>query len=392
LHIKFTFSYEVKIIMKILVAPDSFKGSLSAVEAAKAMEKGILKAAPAAEVCKVPMADGGEGTVEALLMAAGGELRKAAVTGPLGEKINSFYGILADGKTGVVEMAAASGLILVPEDKRNPMLTTTYGTGELIAEAVKNGCRKVVIGIGGSATNDGGMGMAQALGVKFLDRSGRELGFGGRELAEIHSIDCSGMNPALREVEFFIACDVTNPLCGPEGAAYVYGPQKGADLKMVCELDKGLENFAAKIREYINADIRDLPGAGAAGGLGGGLVAFLNARLEPGIKIMTEATGLKDKIRDARLVFTGEGRTDSQTAYGKVPLGVARIAKQYGIPVICLSGGLGDGIEALYDEGISCFFSIADKPMTLDDAMRNGAELLTASAENLMRFYMSILA
>jgi glycerate kinase len=373
--------------MKIIVAPDSFKGSLSAVEAANAVEKGIMNAAGDARVSKVPMADGGEGTVEALLASAGGNIEHVEVIGPLGEPVNSFYGILGDGRTGVVEMAAASGLPLVPAEKRNPMNTTSYGTGELIKKAVESGCTRIIAGIGGSATNDGGMGMLQALGVKFLDSSGRVLGYGAKELAKIHAIDCSGLYDGLRKVEIIVACDVTNPLCGPNGASYVFGPQKGATPEMAEQLDRGLENYAEKIHRFLGKDIRDLPGAGAAGGMGGGMVAFLGAVLKPGILIMTEAAGLEEKIRDADLVITGEGRTDFQTAYGKVPVGISRLAKKYGVPVICLSGGLGQGTEALYQEGITGLFSIADGPMSLEEAMKNTNGLLAKAAENLIRLW-----
>jgi glycerate kinase len=373
--------------VKIVIAPDSFKGSAAAPEAANAIEKGVLKAVPGAEIIKVPMADGGEGTVEAMITAAGGEIRQVEVTGPLGDKVPAFYGILYDGKTGVVEMAAASGLPLVPKEKRNPMLATSFGTGELIKMALEAGCRRLVIGIGGSATNDGGMGMLQALGVKFLDAGGAELGFGGGELERLASIDCSNLYAGLKDAEILAACDVTNPLCGPHGASHVFGPQKGATLEMVERLDKGLENFANRIKDTLGKDIMNMPGTGAAGGMGAGLVAFLGAVLKRGMEIMTEIAGIEKKVEWCDLVITGEGNTDFQTAFGKVPVGISRIGKKYGKPVICLSGGLGEGVETLYEEGITALFSIANKPMSLEMAMKNAGDLLTSAAENIIRLY-----
>lgn len=373
--------------MKIVIAPDSFKGSCSAVKAANAIEKGIFKVRKEACIHKIPMADGGEGTVEAIIMAAGGDIRKVEVTGPLGERVRAFYGVLKDGKTGVIEMAAASGLVLVPLEKRNPLKTTSFGTGELIKHAIRVGCTKLIIGIGGSATNDGGMGMAQALGVRFSDSNGQLLGFDGESLSKLEKIDCSGMLNGLDNIEFVIACDVVNPLCGETGASNVFGPQKGADTEMVKLLDRGLLNFAGKIKCDLGKDIAEIPGSGAAGGLGGGIIAFLNGTIKPGIEILAEITCLEDKIKEADLVITGEGRTDFQTAFGKVPVGVARIAKKYQVPVVCLSGGLGEGIETLYEEGITALFSIVDGPMNLEKAMKNVEELLSKSSENIIRLY-----
>ncbi len=373
--------------IKVLIALDSYKGSITALEAASAVEKGILKADSSAEIQKVPMADGGEGTVEAMLAAAGGELRQVEVTGPLGEKVSAFYGILGDRQTGVIEMAAASGLPLIPKEKRNPLITTSYGTGELIKSAIADGCRKLVIGIGGSATNDGGMGMLQALGVKFADINGIELPFGGGELERLHSIDCSHIYKGLKDVEIFVACDVTNPLCGPQGASSIFGPQKGATPEMVQMLDKGLGIFAQKIKQYLGKDILEVPGTGAAGGMGAGLVAFLDAVLKPGIEIMTDVAGLEEKIQGCSFVITGEGNTDYQTMFGKVPVGISRIAQKYGKPVICLSGGIGKGAEALYDAGVTSLFSIVNKPMSLEEAMHNAADLIEKAAENIMRLY-----
>jgi glycerate kinase len=370
--------------MKIIVAPDSFKGSLSAVNAAHFIEAGIKNAESEIEVIKIPMADGGEGTVEAVITAVGGEIRHCAVTGPLGNEVDSFYGILSDGKTAIIEMAAASGLTLVPQELRNPMITTSYGTGELIKKAVEAGCSRLIIGIGGSSTNDGGMGMAQALGVRFFDDRGNELGMGGLQLNKIFRIDISNMLD-FTNVEVTVACDVKNPLCGPEGASAVFGPQKGATDEMVTELDNGLRNFADKIRETSGKSITNIPGSGAAGGMGGGLVAFLDAFLQPGINIMKDLLKLEAQIKNADLVITGEGRTDSQTLYGKVPFGIAQIAKQYGIPVICISGSIGSKVDQLYDYGITGIFSIIDQPMSLSDAMDNAGPMLQNTTGNIIR-------
>ncbi|MDF2547863.1 MAG: glycerate kinase [Anaerosolibacter sp.] len=374
--------------MKIVIAPDSYKGALSSREIANAIEAGGKKASGCIDIIKVPMADGGEGTVEAMVEATGGSLVYVDVTGPLGDKIHSYYGILGDGETAVIEMAAASGLPLVPMEKRNPLYTTTYGTGELIRHAIENGCKKLIIGIGGSATNDGGMGMAQALGIRFLDKYGNVLGFGGKVLEEIQEIDMSNRIPFIKNTEILVACDVTNPLCGPRGASYVFGPQKGATPQIVEQLDKGLENFSSVIFEQLNVAIKDLPGAGAAGGLGGGLVAFLGAALESGIQIMIRASRLEEKIKEADLVITGEGKTDEQTLFGKVPFGVAQIAKKYDVPVICLSGALSDGSEKLYDHGVTALFSVVNRDMSLAEAMNNTYELVKSASENILRLYV----
>lgn len=373
--------------MNIVIAPDSFKGSLSAVKVANAIEKGILNSGINAVVYKIPMADGGEGTVESMIMAVGGQIRHTEVIGPLGEKVQSFYGILSDGKTSVIEMAAASGLPLVPYEKRNPLLTTSFGTGELIKKAIEDGCSRLILGIGGSATNDGGVGMAQALGVKFLDSEGLPLGLGGQILEKIHHIDTSELHKEIKVTEILVACDVVNPLCGETGASKVFGPQKGATAEMVAILDRGLLNLAQIVKRDLGKDIKDIPGAGAAGGMGGGVIAFLNAFLKPGIEIIAETTVLHDKIRNADLIITGEGRTDFQTAFGKVPVGVSRIAKKFGKPVICLSGGIGEGTDVLYNEGITSLFSIVDGPMSLEKAIENAEALLMKSTENIIRLF-----
>lgn len=376
--------------MRILIAPDSFKGSLGAVAVADAIEQGLRKVALTADIKKIPMADGGEGTVEAIITAAGGDIHDQNVIGPLGEEVKAFFGVLDDGTTAVIEMAAASGLPLVPEDKRNPMNTTTYGTGQLIKAAMDKGCNHIIIGIGGSATNDGGVGMAQALGVKFYDAQGRIIdGFGGKVLEHIAHIDISDMDKRVKDIDITVACDVTNPLCGSNGAAAVYGPQKGATPEMVEELDRGLANLAMVIKKDLGIDIKDMPGAGAAGGLGAGLVAFLGASLKPGMDIMIDVTHMDELVSQCDLVITGEGRTDEQTVFGKVPVGVAGVAKRHGKPVVCLSGSLGDAAEKVYEHGVDALFSIIDRPMTLADAMSHTSELLERSAISISRLFLA---
>jgi len=380
--------------MRIVVAPDSFKGSLSSIQAANAIEKGIIGAAQTCrepvEVIKVPIADGGEGTVEAIITANKGEIVKTRVLDPLGREIDSFFGILPD-NSAVIEMAAASGLNLLGDDERNPMKTTTYGTGQLIKEALDYGCKRIIIGIGGSATNDGGVGMAQALGVSFLDEEGNQIAFGGGELSKISKIDVSLLDPRIKDTVITIASDVKNPLCGPNGASAVYGPQKGATPKMVETLDRNLKHLAKTIHEQLNIDILNVPGSGAAGGLGAGLMAFLGAKFCLGIKLVTELARLEEKIQRADLVVTGEGSTDYQTLFGKVPHGIADIAKKYSKPVICISGSLGKGYEQLYNEGIDAFFSIVNRPMSLEEAMNNAEVLLEQTAKNVIKVYLRSL-
>ncbi len=319
--------------MLIVVAPDSYKGSVSALGVAQAMARGILRVFPEAEVRQIPIADGGEGTVDALVAATGGAIRNAEVTGPLGEKITAHWGILGDGRTAVIEMAAASGLPLVPPAQRDPRITTSFGTGELIRAALDAGLRSIIIGIGGSATNDGGVGMAQALGARFFDAEGHPLPPGGAALARLQTIDLSGIDARLGEAQITVACDVDNPLCGARGASAVFGPQKGATPETVAELDAALAHFADCARQATGRDVALLPGAGAAGGLGAGLMYFTAAKLRPGVEIVLEAVGFADLVEDAAFVVTGEGRTDFQTAFGKAPVGVAKLAKRFGIPV-----------------------------------------------------------
>ena len=376
--------------MKVVIAPDSYKGCLSALEVAKAMERGVLSVFPTAEVRKIPIADGGEGTVAALVTATDGQLRQAEVTDPLGNKISAHWGVLGDGRTAVIEMAAASGLPLVPKEKRDPRVTTTYGTGELIKAALAEGLAKIIIGIGGSATNDGGTGMARALGVRFLDAAGREVAAGGGSLAEICQIDTTGLDPRLKNTEIVVACDVDNPLCGTRGASAVFGPQKGATPEMVQQLDAGLAKYASCARQATGRDVAEKAGAGAAGGLGAGLMFFTPAQLKPGVEIVLDAVGFTDVVRDADFVITGEGRTDFQTAFGKAPVGVAKVAKAHGVAVFCISGGLGDGADDVLAQGIDAVMSICDRPLSLEECMAAGAQLIEPAAARLCRIVKAV--
>ncbi|BDG08231.1 glycerate kinase [Anaeromyxobacter paludicola] len=371
--------------MRVVVAPDSYKGSASALAVAQAVERGVHAVFPDAEVRKVPIADGGEGTVEALVVATGGALRESAVRGPLGAPVRARWGVLGDGETAVVEMAAASGLPLVPRERRDPRVTTTFGTGELVKAALDAGLRKLVVGIGGSATNDGGTGLARALGARFLDASGAELPEGGAALARLDRIDLAGLDPRLASAELLVACDVDNPLIGPRGASAVYGPQKGATPEMVAELDAALGRYAEVARAATGRDVAGLPGAGAAGGLGAGLLWFTPARLRPGVEIVLEATGFEALVQGADLVVTGEGRTDFQTAMGKAPVGVAAVAARHGVPVICLSGGLGDGADDVLARGIDALASIVPQPMSLEECVARGPSLIEAAAARVCR-------
>jgi len=372
--------------LKILIAPDSFKESLTSIEVADYLKEGFKKADKNFEITKLPLADGGEGTVKSLVAATDGKIMKKEVTDPLGNKVEAIYGILGDGKTGVIEMATASGLPLVPKDKRNPLKTTTYGTGELIKAALDQGCTKLIIGIGGSATNDCGVGMAQALGGKFLDEDGKQIGYGGQYLKDIEKIDLSQLDSRIAETEIEVACDVDNPLYGKNGAAYIYGPQKGASKDQVKELDQGLKHIAEIIKDDLGKEVNEIPGAGAAGGLGAGLSAFLDAKLRPGIKIVMEASKLREKMKKVDLVVTGEGKIDGQTASGKTPVGVSRIAKKEELPVIAVAGTIGEDAEKVYDEGIDFLYSVIDKPMTLKEAIDNADELLIKTGYNLGKF------
>lgn len=376
--------------MKVVIAPDSYKGCLSALEVAKAMERGVLSVFSSAEVRKIPIADGGEGTVAALVTATNGQFRQTEVTDPLGNKIIAQWGILGDRRTAVIEMAAASGLPLVPKEKRDPRFTTTFGTGELIQAALAEGLPKIIIGIGGSATNDGGTGMARALGVRFLNAAGQEVAAGGGSLAEICQIDTTGLDLRLKNTEIVVACDVDNPLCGTRGASAVFGPQKGATPEMVQQLDAGLAKYASCARQATGRDVAEKAGAGAAGGLGAGLMFFTPAQLKPGVEIVLDAVGFSDIVRDADFVITGEGRTDFQTAFGKAPVGVAKVAKTHGVPVFCISGGLGDGADDVLAQGIDAVMSICDRPLSLEECMSAGAQLIEPAAARLSRIIMAV--
>ncbi|MDQ6420413.1 glycerate kinase [Paenibacillus sp. LHD-117] len=371
--------------MRVLVAPDSYKGSLTAAEVAACMEKGILDVLPQAAVIKLPIADGGEGTVDAIVNATGGQLHQVEVLGPLGEPVTATFGVMGDGQTAVVEMASASGLLLIAKDRLNPLRTTTYGTGQLIQAALDQGCRRIVIGIGGSATNDGGAGMAQALGVRFFNDQGSELSYGGGELISLSRVDVSGLDPRVADCEIIVASDVTNPLCGPEGASFVFGPQKGATPEMAQRLDDGLRNYGRVIHERLGIDVRNVPGAGAAGGLGAGLIAFLSARMSRGIDIVLEAIEFEKRVQEADLVITGEGRTDSQTAFGKAPAGVAALAKKYNKPVICVSGGISLDTKALHEAGIDVIIGATQSPMSLEEAMANASDWIRHAVASVIR-------
>lgn len=376
---------------RIVIAPDSFKESLDAPQVAAAIAAGIKRVLPEVETVEVPLADGGEGLTTTLVAATGGRLMTATVTGPLGEPVTAKWGILGDGRTAVIEMAQASGLPLVPKEKRNPLYTTTYGTGELIRQALEEGCRRLIVGIGGSATNDGGAGMAQALGVRLLDQSGQDIPWGGIGLERLARIEMQDLDPRVKEAEILVACDVDNPLCGPRGASAVYGPQKGATPEMVRRLDAALAHLADIIARDLGLQVRDLPGAGAAGGLGAGLVAFLGATLRRGIELVMEAVNLEGVLaQGADLVITGEGEINSQTAHGKVPVGVARLASKYGIPVVALVGSIGEGAHAVFDHGIRGFMSIVPRPVSLAFCLENAAILLTEAAERLMRLLLAL--
>ncbi|MBC7288884.1 MAG: glycerate kinase [Armatimonadetes bacterium] len=378
--------------MKIVVAPDSFKGCLLSPDVAAAIGEGVRRAAPCAEIVEVPVADGGEGTVYALVSATGGKIVSVPVEGPLGEPTNAAFGLLGDGTTAAIEMAAASGLPLVPPDKRDPTKTSTYGTGQLIRAALDMGAQELIVGIGGSATNDAGCGMAQALGVRFLDATGTpiERVTGGR-LLDVARIDVSDRDKRLAETRIRVACDVDNPLYGPTGAARVYAPQKGATPEQVELLDRGLRHIAEVIQRDLGLDIANVPGAGAAGGLGAGLMAFCGAQLEPGIRIVLEAVRLAEKMQSAELCITGEGRIDEQTAYGKAPAGVAEIARRSGAVVVALGGSIALETGLLHDIGFSAVFSIVPGPMPLDEAMRpdTARALLAAAGEQVVRLFMA---
>jgi len=369
--------------MKVIIAPDSFKESLSSLEVAAEIEAGFRDVFPQADYVKLPIADGGEGTVEALVAATGGQVMDAEVVGPLGEKVNAFYGVCGDERTVVIEMAAASGLALVLPELRNPLMTTSYGTGELIRMSLDAGYLDFVIGIGGSATNDGGVGMLQALGVRFLDRDGKEIGYGGGSLAGLARIDVSGLDARLVDAQIEVACDVNNPLTGPTGASAVFGPQKGATPEMVAELDRCLAHYAELIRRDIGKDVETEPGAGAAGGMGAALLAFLPAQLRPGVQIVIGHIGLEELVTGADLVITGEGCIDAQSVFGKAPVGIAEVARKHAVPVIAIAGSLGQGAEDVGQCGISALFSVVPGPSSLEQALAAAADNVRMTARNV---------
>ena len=379
--------------MKATIAIDSFKGSLSSLQAGEAAREGILRVCKDAAVQVRPLADGGEGTVEALTIGMGGELRTVTVTGPLGEKADAQYGILDDGVTAIVEMSAAAGITMVPDGKRNPLYTTTYGVGEMIRDAIRKGCRRFIVGIGGSATNDGGVGMLQALGYGMLDENGRQVSFGAQGLQMLKSITDDKVIPELRDCSFRIACDVRNPLCGETGCSDVYGPQKGATPSMIVQMDKWLKEYADLAAAFNPGADPEYPGTGAAGGLGFAFLSFTNAVLESGIHIVLDETRLEEYVKDADVVITGEGRLDGQTVMGKAPIGVAKLAKKYGKPVIAFAGCVTPGAVKCNEHGIDAFFPILRGVVTLQEAMDslNARKNMADTVEQVFRL-MNVLS
>ena len=371
--------------MKIVIAPDSFKESLTALEVANAIETGFKRIFPNAEYVKLPMADGGEGTVQSLVDATQGRLVETVVTAPLGNRVQSFFGLSGDGHTAIIEMAAASGLHLVPMEKRNPCLTTSFGTGELIKQALDLNVRHIILGIGGSATNDGGVGMLQALGLRLLDKDGQSIGFGGAELANITEIQTAGLDPRLQQVQIEVACDVNNPLCGERGASAIFGPQKGATAEMVKQLDAALAHFAAIAERDCGKQIREQAGAGAAGGMGGGLLLLPHVQLKAGVQIVLDNLKLAEQVKDADLVITGEGRMDAQSILGKTPVGVARTAKQFNKPVVAIVGCLREDYDVVYEHGIDAVFPIIRSLGDLPTILKQGEQNLISAAENVAR-------
>ncbi|PNF09337.1 glycerate 2-kinase [Enterobacter cancerogenus] len=369
--------------MKIVIAPDSYKESLSATEVAQAIEKGFREIFPDALYVSVPVADGGEGTVEAMIAATRGTEQHAVVTGPLGEKVNACWGMSGDGGTAFIEMAAASGLALVPPTRRNPLVTTSRGTGELILCALDKGARNIIIGIGGSSTNDGGAGMMQALGAKLTDANGTEIGYGGGSLMALNSIDLTGLDARLKGCTIRVACDVTNPLVGEKGASRIFGPQKGATEGMILELDANLSHYADVIKKSLRIDVKQVPGAGAAGGMGAALMAFLGAELKSGIEIVTQALNLEEHIHDCTWVLTGEGRIDSQSIHGKVPVGVANVAKKYHKPVIGIAGSLTQDVGVVHQYGIDAVFSVLTSIGSLEEAFRGAYDNIYRASRNI---------
>ena len=375
--------------MKVVVAIDSLKGSLSSIEAGLAAKEGILKARPDATVVVKPLADGGEGTVDALIEGMNGERVYITVTGPMGTPVSCYYGYLKESNTAIMEMASAAGITLVPDNGKNPMLASTYGVGEMILNAMERGCRNFIIGIGGSVTNDGGIGMLKALGYEFFDKNGKDVGEGGQALAKVASINTDKSNPLISECNFRIACDVNNPLCGENGATYIYGPQKGVSDDMKADLDAGMANYAKVTAETLGYDNSETAGVGAAGGLGFAFLSYISAKLTPGISLILDAVGLESELKDADIAVTGEGRLDHQTAMGKAPVGVARLAKKYNAKVVAFAGAVTEGAIACNDAGIDAFFPIVRGVTTLEEAMNkeNAHKNMSATAEQVFRLF-----
>lgn len=372
--------------MKVVISIDSLKGSLSSMEAATAIKEGILEVNKETEVVIMPLADGGEGTVDALVEGMNGQAILTSVMGPIEEKVEAKYGILSDGKTAIMEMAQAAGFALVPAEKKNPLYTTTYGVGEMIKEAIEKGCRNFIVGIGGSATNDAGVGMLQALGFEFYDEKNNLVGLGGHVLNKIKKIKIDNRLKKLDQCSFKIACDVNNPLYGENGAAYIYGPQKGATPEIVKELDEGLRNFAQVVKADLEMDIAEVPGVGAAGGMGFAFLGFLNSKLESGIKIILDEINLDDTVKGADIVITGEGRLDNQTAMGKAPIGVAKIAKKHGAKVIAIAGCTTDDAVRCNEEGIDAYFSIVNSAMTIEEAIKKETAIKNMKSTTIQVF------
>ena len=378
-------------LKKIILAPQSYKGSIHAFKAAEAMQRGVLRANPALETVLVPVADGGDGTLEALVSTTGGQMYKSVVTGPLGQAVEANWGVMGDGNTAVIEMALASGLALIPHNRRDPRRATTRGTGEIIKEALDKGYKNIVVGLGGSATIDAGAGMAAALGVKFLDVHGQILPPGGQSLSSLVSIDMSKAHPGLSGANIIGATDVTNTLCGDKGASAVFGPQKGANSSMIRELDEALATFAAVVERDLNKTVIDIPGSGAAGGLGAGLIAFANAELQSGIDMVCDVLEFDQHLVGASLILTGEGRADESTIYDKAPVGVARRASKFGVPTIIMAGSVGEGYQKLYNHGIAGIVCIGDRPMSFERSIERTADLLEGATERTIRMVGSLM-
>lgn len=373
--------------MKVLIAPDSFKGSLNAIEVAHAMNRGIQNTGLQIETSLLPVGDGGEGTVETLVATTNGKVEEVYVTGPVGKPVRAIYGVLGDGKTCVIELASAAGLDLVPMDQLNPLKTTTYGVGELMKKALDDGFTSFIFALGGSATNDGGAGMLQALGAKLLDGNGEEVQYGGGQLGRIDTIDLTNFDQRIQHCDVLIASDVQNPLIGSNGASHIFGPQKGATPSMVNQLDQGMEHWANLVAEQTGISLHHQPGAGAAGGVGGAFLAFFPAKVERGIDVVLDYINFNNHLTGAALVLTGEGKVDGQTASGKTPFGVAQAAQKAGVPTIILAGAVGEGIEVLYDSGVVSIHSIIRRPISLEESMREAGKLIEESTEQVVRSF-----